>query len=376
MGVEQGYDYYNGGMQPPGTTEWTYGPMANGPAAFEIGYAKVTDGVAGVMNFVSGETIVWGLSEYSPDGWIPGKPLTALISDLYVPFLIAVIPTGNVRMGIYHDISEIVGQPKESYGLVVNITLPNISSAELKLPMSNDYYWMDPPPVGMSGTFALRLRGYATQDEFYASTGLNDGLCYLRIDVGLPTESVYSFSFSRAPIQPSAFWPFITNVQPPSGSLVELPPLFSWTLPEGYQGGIGLFVTNDSGSFGGMLPKGTTSASPNGLQGWWNQVHLFITKNLDGIAGPLTWISGAEIDWNHTSIAPPGWQKDKPLTYLGSEWNGEYLPINPGECVFVLPGDLNRDCRIDLEDLAIFAQNWLLDCRGTQVSPDCWGYLP
>lgn len=41
------------------------------------------------------------------------------------------------------------------------------------------------------------------------------------------------------------------------------------------------------------------------------------------------------------------------------------------DCPYQLAGDLNEDCRVNLVDLAIMAQNWLVDCNLTPENPAC-----
>jgi len=40
-------------------------------------------------------------------------------------------------------------------------------------------------------------------------------------------------------------------------------------------------------------------------------------------------------------------------------------------CDFVLPGDMNDDCRVDFSDFAVMAENWLIDCTANPSSPAC-----
>ncbi len=40
-------------------------------------------------------------------------------------------------------------------------------------------------------------------------------------------------------------------------------------------------------------------------------------------------------------------------------------------CAYQLAGDLNNDCRVDLQDFAIIAANWLVDCNVDPVHPSC-----
>lgn len=40
-------------------------------------------------------------------------------------------------------------------------------------------------------------------------------------------------------------------------------------------------------------------------------------------------------------------------------------------CNFKLAGDINRDCKVDLVDFAMMAENWLIDCNITPENPSC-----
>ena len=40
-------------------------------------------------------------------------------------------------------------------------------------------------------------------------------------------------------------------------------------------------------------------------------------------------------------------------------------------CQFVLAGDLNDDCKVDLSDFAMMAANWLIDCNTNPSDPPC-----
>ncbi len=40
-------------------------------------------------------------------------------------------------------------------------------------------------------------------------------------------------------------------------------------------------------------------------------------------------------------------------------------------CPYSLAGDINRDCRVDLQDLVILAANWLIDCYTAPEDPAC-----
>lgn len=46
-------------------------------------------------------------------------------------------------------------------------------------------------------------------------------------------------------------------------------------------------------------------------------------------------------------------------------------PLCKASCNYLLDGDLNRDCRADIYDFAILAQNWLVDCTSDPQNPAC-----
>lgn len=45
--------------------------------------------------------------------------------------------------------------------------------------------------------------------------------------------------------------------------------------------------------------------------------------------------------------------------------------VPASECPYDLLGDFNHDCRVDLLDIALFAQNWLVDCRKMPLHKAC-----
>jgi hypothetical protein len=47
--------------------------------------------------------------------------------------------------------------------------------------------------------------------------------------------------------------------------------------------------------------------------------------------------------------------------------SGTIVPI----CEYALAGDLNDDCKVDLNDFAIMASNWLVDCFEEPSNPAC-----
>jgi hypothetical protein len=369
MGVEQGYYYYDGGMKPAGTTEWTCQPLEDGPATFEIGYASLMDGIAGVMTYVSGKTIVWGLSDYSPAGWAPGKPLTGLVSDLDVHFQVLSLPKAAVSFG-YFQTRAAESSESDTYNAVVRVMIPDAWAVFLKRPSSpevlEELEWILP------NTYRIRFL-YSSFAEMMA--GVSSGTYTVHVFDLTYTESVYSFQIDAAPVHLEDFPEYVGGVQPPRDSLIEIPTTFSWALPDGYTAGVGVVVLKNSGFIFQMRPPQTTSIILDTFDPAWNQVILMTMGTVNGVAGPMTYQNGFEIDWDQMGSAPKGWPKDVPYTYLGSEWMGDYYAIEPGQCVFHLPGDLNGDCRVSLEDIATLAEFWLMDCRGTQVGTDCWAFL-
>jgi hypothetical protein len=51
------------------------------------------------------------------------------------------------------------------------------------------------------------------------------------------------------------------------------------------------------------------------------------------------------------------------------DWSGSAYLF--GFCIFTPVGDINLDCRVDLTDFAIFANNWLVDCLFEPSDPAC-----
>lgn len=59
-----------------------------------------------------------------------------------------------------------------------------------------------------------------------------------------------------------------------------------------------------------------------------------------------------------------------PVTY--SEWYNIIQNIQTyWECNFLIVGDFNDDCKVNLTDLALIVANWLKDCEQTPGDPDC-----
>ncbi len=367
--IEQGEKDIDSGILPSGTSEWSYGPLVNGPALFEIGYGRILDGVAETMTWISGREIDWGLAEHSPEDWTPGKPLTALISNLNVRFQVQAAPKASISFGYFQTRTEDSGD-YDTFNVVVRVTIPDVYVVSLLLPSSPGIY-QEMEEIS-EDTYRIRFV-YSSFEEML--NAISSGTYRVHMYDQAFRESVYRFEIDSTPVQLDIFPDYVSGVLPPRNSLAEIPTTFSWSLPVGYAGPVGLVVLKDAGFETQMLPANTTSAIVNNFDLAWNQLVLMTTKTADGVSGPMTWESGFEIDWDQSGSVPAGWPTDVPYTYLGSEWIGAYYGIEPGQCAFRLPGDLNEDCRVSLEDFVVMAEYWLMDCRGTQVSVDCWGFL-
>lgn len=90
-------------------------------------------------------------------------------------------------------------------------------------------------------------------------------------------------------------------------------------------------------------------------------------------------------EWTETQVGPTQWvvrggSYDVMAIAMAAASRGYNLPDYPeawnrgfrvasahsgggNECDYLLLGDLNKDCRVDLTDLAIMAGNWLIDCH-------------
>ena len=57
--------------------------------------------------------------------------------------------------------------------------------------------------------------------------------------------------------------------------------------------------------------------------------------------------------------------------YNTGEYEGTADIIIGEHCNYVLAGDLDGNCRLDLADLAVVAANWLIDCNANPADPAC-----
>jgi N-acetylneuraminic acid mutarotase len=74
-------------------------------------------------------------------------------------------------------------------------------------------------------------------------------------------------------------------------------------------------------------------------------------------------------------FAPIGWGMPTPGHYewyfSGQDIDIQAIPEPSSDCPYDLLGDLNNDCRVDFLDIALTAQNWLVDCNQTAQDPAC-----
>jgi hypothetical protein len=71
--------------------------------------------------------------------------------------------------------------------------------------------------------------------------------------------------------------------------------------------------------------------------------------------------------WNNFGESTPPEGNDFVAIAAGLDYS---LAIREA-CQYVLTGDLNDDCRVNLADLAVMAENWLIDCNLNPSDPAC-----
>jgi hypothetical protein len=69
------------------------------------------------------------------------------------------------------------------------------------------------------------------------------------------------------------------------------------------------------------------------------------------------------VGW-HIIARPPDWNG-----VLSDNEEGQFIALP--SCLFVLAGDNNKDCQVDLSDFALMAENWLIDCQENPSNPAC-----
>jgi hypothetical protein len=56
---------------------------------------------------------------------------------------------------------------------------------------------------------------------------------------------------------------------------------------------------------------------------------------------------------------------------MNADIDNIYVSYKYQVCYYLITGDLNDDCKIDLLDFSILAQNWLVSCDLTPYDPAC-----
>jgi len=103
-----------------------------------------------------------------------------------------------------------------------------------------------------------------------------------------------------------------------------------------------------------------------------------------------TSLIGESGDSNFEAIGKTTTQMRNINTFLNADWDfdpddddwedwqmpdGDYPILYwQNACLYILAGDLNRDCKIDLADLAIMASNWMIDCIADPTNSSCIPY--
>jgi exo-beta-1,3-glucanase (GH17 family) len=104
-------------------------------------------------------------------------------------------------------------------------------------------------------------------------------------------------------------------------------------------------------------------------------VHVSLTPNIYDVDHPVSIIKDVVIgDANH-----PYKPYENRLEFTGrngglttnADIDNIYISYAVEFCDYSLEGDIDGNCRVDFIDLAIMAQNWLIDCRLTPGNPAC-----
>ena len=98
-----------------------------------------------------------------------------------------------------------------------------------------------------------------------------------------------------------------------------------------------------------------------------NEFHLDDDTVPDGIISP-----------DKNLIFAPEYRYKNPPIREDYDWLGGIFLIRMpnADCTYLLDGDLNRDCRVDLNDFSILAAKWLLNCNDTPLDPACRCDIP
>lgn len=98
-------------------------------------------------------------------------------------------------------------------------------------------------------------------------------------------------------------------------------------------------------------------------------------------------LTGDHTTWDATAATPLG-NYSPNLGITGGLYNGDDFALAaPGDplltvvplsasCEYLLVGDVNGDCEVDLLDFALMAANWLVNCHENPENPACIPLLP
>jgi hypothetical protein len=114
----------------------------------------------------------------------------------------------------------------------------------------------------------------------------------------------------------------------------------------------------------------TMSSSFSGQPGYGSQDAFIVKYDYDGT---LKWVDrfGTSVLDKATSLTIDSNQN---VILVGLQYGAGFVkkyiaPVLP--CDFVLPGDWNDDCQVNLVDFAVIASSWLIDCHVPPLDPAC-----
>ena len=130
---------------------------------------------------------------------------------------------------------------------------------------------------------------------------------------------------------------------------------------------VGVIVCLNNGIGG----KEVVGMSRRGISGLWGIALLIVVAVclLCIVESAFADSIGSVIGWGYNSkgqATPPDGND-----FLAIAAGGAHSLAIREPCQYLLVGDLNDDCRIDLADLAKMAANWLIDCRLNPTDPEC-----
>jgi hypothetical protein len=127
----------------------------------------------------------------------------------------------------------------------------------------------------------------------------------------------------------------------------------------------------------------------NGSNDWFS-LHAHLAGNYDGvrISGPESalinkFIQTGHVDFyegeineigmtvNSLTLVSPGRDLNHDGKWTDYDFDVTFTIIGTFPCQYNLEGDLNDDCKVDMLDFAIVADNWLVDCYTDPNNPAC-----